>query len=131
MLNLTYISGLHLSKNLCKAGARQPACVRNSFLEDYQRNDEQPNPRARNTNSTTQTKLDDADPPPYETVLEGLEQETRRFAIQKGSQDVTASAMAYSKSGIHVYRELIVVMVVGGHGFLGPRAGDEQEWSID
>lgn len=48
-----------------------------------------------------------------------------------GSQDVTASAMAYSKSGVNLFRELIIVMVLGGHGFLGPRAGDEQEWSFD
>lgn len=42
--SIKYIkSNLHmwvtLIQNLCKAGARQPASVRNRFLEDYQRND--------------------------------------------------------------------------------------------
>ena len=79
-----------------------------------------------------QNEVNDVNSSQYKLVLEALEQEVHRFAIQNAGQDVTAAAAAaWSTNVIVLFQELITTMVVGGYGCLGPRTADEQEWCFD
>ena len=78
-----------------------------------------------------QNEVNDVNSPQHKMVLEMLEQEVHRVAIENADQDVTAAAAIWSTNVIKLFRELITTMVVGGYGCLGPRTSDEQLWCFD
>ncbi len=78
-----------------------------------------------------ENEVNDVNSPQYKMVLEMLEQEVHRVAIENANQDVTAEAATWSTNVIKLFQELITTMVVGGYGCLGRRTAEEQLWCFD
>ena len=73
----------------------------------------------------------DVDSPQNKLVLERLEQEIRRVAMQNASPDVAAATAAFPQQGMQLFQSLIAMMLVGGYGCLGTKTADSQQWCFD
>ena len=78
-----------------------------------------------------QNEVNDVNSPQSKIVLEMLEQEAHRVAIENADQDVRTAAAIWSTDVIKLFEELITTMFVGGYGCLGRRTADEQQWCFD
>ena len=78
-----------------------------------------------------QDDIIDVNSPHNKPVLERLEQEIRRVAMQNASPDVAAATAGFPQHGMKMFQSLIAMMLVGGYGCLGRKTADSQQWCFD